>query len=267
MPWNVGAPKDDGFYMTEVSTGESKLWLSLNAILDTVGDRLGFEEEVGGGYFGFHVKWNPQGTRIAVIIRYTGRSGSAKRQAAMLTCDPQGNQLDVALDVPNWTGHHHNWCNDGESLIMNRKVDGILRFTRFGFDGSGFDVFGPEVIGSGHPTLARDMKHVLTDVKPWQAPAVDDGTVPLVGLIVRQAASLNWYVFTLISLIVRLKASYVWTYIHSGIEVDVLSSSMHVPMEREEFISQICLIFLTNNQILPAVLFLLIASISLLSKY
>ena len=77
-------------------------------------------------------------------------------------------------------GHHPNWCPDGENVMMNLKVEEErLRFVRARHDGAGFAAMSEAVVGSGHPTLHPDGRHVLTDVYLHEPLAFGDGTTPI----------------------------------------------------------------------------------------
>ncbi len=68
--WNGGAAEDDGFFLTDTTTGESRLIASIRQLLChsnppvRIGDPSQFE------IYGFHSKFNPQGDRLMLSLRW-----------------------------------------------------------------------------------------------------------------------------------------------------------------------------------------------------
>ena len=211
-PTNRGASKDDGIYITDTATGHSRLLVSLADIVTAQPQSFTGLDLSAGALYGFHVKWNPQASRIMFVIRWIGDAG--QRESFLITCDAHGKDIHTAIDAPTWRGGHHpNWCPDGSHIVMNlvertapnklsalrkflekatRKLsaklgkdlryfasDETIRFALFRHDGSERHFIGKPHLGSGHPTMSRDGEHVLTDAYPRERVAYVDGTVPL----------------------------------------------------------------------------------------
>ncbi len=188
VPENRGAPDDDGLYITDTRTGRTRLMFSLKAFSEVVpaAERAEFPD---GAYYAFHVKWNPAGTRIMFVLRYLPaggrRFGPFDRLRAfgmLITLRPDGSDARLALPARVWAkgGHHPNWCPDGETIMMNLKLDGLkMQFIRVHADGRelGLLVRGP--VGSGHPTLHRNGRQILTDSYQKEPAAFGDGTTPI----------------------------------------------------------------------------------------
>ena len=178
---NEGAPADDGLYITDIADGQQRLLVSLAQVVATALSAAEQEERRGGDYYAFHVKWNPQGDRLMLVLRWVpGDGGKMKHDVITLRAD--GSDLCAAIPEALWGrgGHHPNWCPDGEHVMMNLKEDGEhLRFVRARHDGSDFTVMSEAVPGSGHPTLHPDGRHVLTDVYLHEPLAFGDGTTPI----------------------------------------------------------------------------------------
>jgi len=191
IPVNHGAAEDDGIYLTNTTTGESRLLISIAQIANAAGVPLRDHKYERGDFYGFHVKWNPQGTRLLFVLRWLPRKwrpawlGQASRQDGLknvVTLDADGNNIRVAIPDAMWSngGHHPNWCPDGEHVLMNLNVHGDgLRFVRAKFDGSTCETLVPQVRGSGHPTIHPSGTHLVTDAYLKESPSFGDGTVPI----------------------------------------------------------------------------------------
>ena len=134
----------------------------------------------------------------------------------VFTMREDGSELFNAVPASEWEkgGHHINWFPDGERLSMNlnlsaanpgkhrlmktlRKVPILrrirsrlstarlysprnnLRFVKVNYDGTGLSRILDEVPGSGHPTIHRYGRHILTDAYAWEPVAFGDGTTPI----------------------------------------------------------------------------------------
>ena len=191
IPRNVGAAADDGIYLTSTATGKSRLLVSLAQIVAEAQPAFRRDRYKAGDFYGFHVKWNPQGTRLLFVLRWLPRRWGPnwlfkrRRQnglKSVITMNADGSDIRVAVPDSLWAkgGHHPNWCPDGEHLIMNLNChsDG-LRFVKVKYDGSTLETLAPSVRGSGHPTLHPDGRHLLTDAYQNEALAFGDGTTPI----------------------------------------------------------------------------------------
>jgi hypothetical protein len=188
IPVNRGAPHDDGIYLTDLDSGESRLLASIERIVREAGPPLDAVRRRRGDFYGFHVKWNPQGTRLMFVLRWLPRSWLPWKRTRremlkhVITLDADGSNARVAVSAERWArgGHHPNWCPDGEHVLMNLNTRGDgLRFARLRFDGSSCETLVPHVHGSGHPTLHPAGRHLLTDVYLTEKIAFGDGTVPI----------------------------------------------------------------------------------------
>jgi Tol biopolymer transport system component len=171
----------------DLQSGNSRLLVSLAQIVAAAVPPLPVARE-RGDFFGFHVKWNPQGTRLMLALRWLPRSllpwKRKRRYGAkhVITMNADGSDIRVAVSAERWAqgGHHPNWCPDGEHVLMNLNTRGDgLRFARLALDGSSCETLVPAVPGSGHPTLHPDGRHLLTDAYVDEPLAFGDGTAPL----------------------------------------------------------------------------------------
>jgi len=187
VPVNRGAPADDGIWITDLESGDTRLLVSLAEIVASVQPPLAAAGR-RGDFFAFHVKWNPQGTRLMLALRWLPRSWlpwkRKRRYGAkhVITLDADGGNVRLAVSADRWArgGHHPNWCPDGRHVLMNLNTQGDgLRFARLPLDGSECETLAPGVRGSGHPTLHPDGRHLLTDAYVDEPVAYGDGTSPI----------------------------------------------------------------------------------------
>jgi len=177
VPRNRGASPDDGLYVTDVATGRCRLLVSIAQIVEAVGDEINSD----GDFYAFHVKWNSRGDRLMLVLRVLPRGGG-RMQPNLVTLRADGTDIHLAIPARIWMrgGHHPNWCPDGDHLMMNLRLDRkAMRFVRARYDGSGLKPMTEAVLGSGHPSLHRDGRHIVTDAYPGEPVAFGDGTVPI----------------------------------------------------------------------------------------
>lgn len=206
---HAGAPGEDGLFISDTRTGETRLLLSLAKIVRTFPDEFSNLDLENGGLYGFHVKWSPDGSRLMFIVRWLAAGKIARRtRNYLITCDANGDDLHMPVNDARWQGGHHpNWCPDSRHIVMNLRFSSAprpiirlsaftekvlrrlsmrlpfqlnpLRFALLRYDGSQCRPVPGGVKGSGHPTLSPDLKYLLSDAYPYEDVAPGDGTVPL----------------------------------------------------------------------------------------
>ncbi|MFC0205006.1 TolB-like translocation protein [Novosphingobium soli] len=212
---NRGFADDDGVWSIDLDTGAATLVRSLASIARDLPEHFERFRTREGALYTFHTKWNWQGTRLMVVLRWI-EAGEGRGPAAscLVTMRPDGSDLHMAVGFSAWKGGHHpNWCPDGETIIMNLRdmtrtrrfarakmflqkatnriellkrvgmryysdVD-RLHFIRFRYDGSGLDILAPQRTGTGHPSLSPDQSYIVTDAYLREKGAYGDGTVPI----------------------------------------------------------------------------------------
>lgn len=182
IPRNQGAPSDDGIYLTDTQTGKCSLLVSLAEIFENAVPA--FEKDIyrDGDFYGFHIKWNPQGTRLQFVLRWVPKNKEQALLNNVITMNADGSNIRVAVPDSIWRkgGHHPNWCPDGEHISMNLRLhENGLSLVRVRYDGSNLRTFTDAVPGSGHPTLHPDGRHILTDTYCRAPFAFADGTTPI----------------------------------------------------------------------------------------
>ena len=190
---NAGPAEDDGFYLTDTRTGECRLLVSIRQLLEGSNPEIHVAGAGGMEIYGFHSKFNPQGDRLMLSLRWFP-AGDEPRFNAFRTCPGQtrfawitmcldGSAMHCAVGPEEWEkhGHHATWFPDGERISMNLDIDreGTVRFVQVDADGSGLGKMLDTVWGSGHPTVHPDGRHILTDTYTFETGAFGDGTIPL----------------------------------------------------------------------------------------
>ncbi len=206
---NRGAPSDDGLFLVDTHGDRHQLLLSFAEMYERLFHHFKGIRLDSGGFYGFHTKWSPSGDRILFIVRWRG-DGDRRYHTRnyLLSVRPDGSDLTMAINATRWrAGHHPNWCPDGEHVVMNlsgedyralhvrialfaaraarrlkipfRPSIAQLRFMTFRYDGSEMHVIAPRHMGSGHPTMHRDGRYLLTDAYPSEPVSFGDGTVPI----------------------------------------------------------------------------------------
>lgn len=166
LPKNVGAQDDDGLYLTDTLSGESRLLASFRRIVEETGLETKGPGLAQSAYYGFHAKWNADGSRLMFVIRKTPLADPTRRQSNVLTMNSDGSNIRIALHWRDWArgGHHPNWHPDGQRITMNlRDQEGVMRFVRFNYDGNERTTLGENLRGSGHPSLHRSGRYLLSD--------------------------------------------------------------------------------------------------------
>jgi hypothetical protein len=182
VPVNKGVVDDDGVYVTNTQTGESKMVASYQRIIDEAIPKIDVSRYGPGDFYGFHVKWNAASERIMVVVRFMPYS-DGKRRPMLITMTRTGDDIRVAIPASEWAdkgGNHPNWHPDGEHVIMNLDIDkqGEM-YVQARYDGTGLKKFTEIRANRGHPSIHPGGRYMISDVYPREAEAFGDGTAPL----------------------------------------------------------------------------------------
>ena len=181
-PVNSGAADDDGIYVTDTTTGACRLLVSFRDILEQAVPAYDSAQGADGDLYGFHVKWTPAGDRMMFVVRSVQRGPGARLVNNVVTLAADGTDIRLAITGSLWSrgGHHPNWCPDGRHVMMNLKYpESELRFVRAAYDGTGLGTMTDCVLGSGHPSLHPNGRHIVTDSYVGEPVAFGDGTTPI----------------------------------------------------------------------------------------
>jgi len=188
VPRNIGFSADDGLYITNADTGECRLLASINGVFEKAGIDKNKYKDIE--CYGFHCKYNPQGDRIMFSMRGFPKKDYEPWNAMsndtlfwVVTMKPDGSDMYVAVGPEEWHkgGHHTTWQPDGKRLSMNLAVDGGGRmfFMQVDYNGENYGKIHDTLMGSGHPTIHPDGRHIITDSYKYEPVAFGDGTVPV----------------------------------------------------------------------------------------
>ncbi len=199
---NVGPADDDGFYITDASSGESRLFASIRFLLEQAMPPVQIDDPKNQEIYGFHSKFNPQGDTLMLSLRwYSKDRGSLAQkfktkikriykntprvnpvQFAWVTMGVEGGPIHCAAGPELWRkgGHHANWFPNGKQISMNLNIDGDgMKLVQVNADGTGLRKMVEDVVGTGHPTVHLNGRHLVTDSYLSEYPSYGDGTVPL----------------------------------------------------------------------------------------
>lgn len=203
-----GLSESDGVFIIDNSTGNKQLLLNIKQITSSIFTEKELLKMAKGYFFCFHLKWNPQGTKIMLLLRWLNSIETKKSKNFLITFNSDGSDIKLVVSPKRWgQGHHPNWCPDGKNIIMNLTFDdyryvvpsfvnfcervarklGVrlytnaraLRLSMFRFDSDSFNNIGGQYYGSGHPTFNEKGNYSLTDSYPSERVAFSDGTVPI----------------------------------------------------------------------------------------
>ena len=189
VPRRIGAPEDTGVFITDTQTGQSRMLISLRdafhrATPYVLDDNLDSLES-----YVFHTKFSPDGQRIMFSTRRWPKEiehgfGMDHRKILfdIFTIRPDGTDLYNPVPHPYWIypGHHTTWTPDSQSLTLNLDLHRKgMKIWTVKQDGGDFRLLVDFAPGSGHPTLHRNGRHVLTDTYLREGFANDEGAIPL----------------------------------------------------------------------------------------
>ncbi|UCE07857.1 MAG: twin-arginine translocation signal domain-containing protein, partial [bacterium] len=182
VPVNKGLIDDDGVFVTNTTTGETRMIASYKRIVEEAIPRIDVSRYGKGDFYGFHTKWNAHSNRIMLVLRYMPENDK-KRKPMLITMMRDGGDIRVAIPASEWAdkgGNHPNWQPDGEHVMMNLFVDGKgLRFVGAKYDGTERKIMTTEPANRGHCTLHPSGKFIMTDAYPNESVAFGDDTSPL----------------------------------------------------------------------------------------
>jgi len=200
---NVGPVEDDGFFLTDTSTGEKRLLVSISDLLREAKPPVRLADPSQQEIYGFHCKFNPQCDLVMLSLRWfqKGRGSLTSRlrrkidrraarthetQFAWLTMGigvgARAGVVHCAVGPEQWRkgGHHATWFPDGRRISMNLNIDEDgMRFVQVCANGDHLRKMHDTAVGSGHPTVHPHGRYVLTDAYNRETVAFGDGTVPL----------------------------------------------------------------------------------------
>lgn len=182
--------EDEGLFIIDTRTGESKLLLSMKEIFESCYDEAYIKEKSDGECYLFHSKYSPSGDKIMFSTRWIPSSQHNMKnnickdemRFIIFTCDRDGGNLQVAVAEEHWLngGHHTTWHPNEKLLTMNIRKDwDDMKFATATLDGQNVKAMFDHISGSGHPTVHSSEKFLITDVYAHGPMVYGDGTAPL----------------------------------------------------------------------------------------
>lgn len=172
--------ESDGIWRTDLDTGRSELFLSVNEIVSALPEQ---DHLRGATYYIFNVKINRQGTRGFVVVFTRNTPKRAGWPPQLVTFDLDGQDIRLAMPDRLWRvgGHHPSWLPDGQNILMNLRRAGSnqMEFVRFGFDGSNMQTVAAGNKGGGHPSINPQYTHLITDAYVSETFLDKNGDVPI----------------------------------------------------------------------------------------
>jgi hypothetical protein len=190
---NVGAVEDDGFFLTDTSSGKSRMLVSIADMFSKAEPCILMDSPNEHEIYGFHCKFNPQGNRLMLSLRWYPKQDPSVFEMfngkfrlvryAWITMPVSAEFMHCAVGPEHWEkgGHHATWFPDGERISMNLNIEeDCMRFVSVDFNGNNLRAMREDIKGSGHPTVHPNNRNILTDAYLWEKEiSRGDGTLPL----------------------------------------------------------------------------------------
>jgi hypothetical protein len=176
------ASSSEGIWRTNLSTGKSELFLSIEDIVKKLPSQ---NELKNGKYYIFNVKVSSCGTKMFFILFSKKIPNRFGRAVQLVTCNIDGSNIKLAIPDEIWRrgGHHPNWTKHDNHIVMNLKVDNErLRLVKFNpaENNIAYKIIGnSNVVGSGHPSISPCGKYLITDAYVSDKLTDNDGYVPI----------------------------------------------------------------------------------------
>ncbi len=174
------AARDQGLWYTDLKTNRTRLLVSLAQVFEAMPDK---DAHKGLEFYLFHSKFNPRSNRIMQVVRLHDPNKPSPNYSYPLltTFDRDGTNFRIAIPWQKWKlgGNHPNWLPDGERILINLKIDNVMRLCMTRYDGSDFHLVNKTIVGSGHPSFEKTMRYIFTDAYTGESMTLPNGEVPL----------------------------------------------------------------------------------------
>jgi hypothetical protein len=160
-------PADDGVWICDLRTGQSKLVLSLAALYEKV---RGMSPLLEQKLLINHITFNPSGTRLVLLLRnFPSAEPRPKGQPAwrtvVFTVGRDGSDLRVL--VPPGMASHYHWRDDGTIVFWSDGPQGAQLYEISDTPSPQFTALDPAFFKrDGHCTYSADGRWMLYDSYP-----------------------------------------------------------------------------------------------------
>lgn len=159
-------PEDDGLFVMDLETGESRLIVSMAQVVND----FDHPEEMGIRPIWFnHVGFSPDDVRIFFLARYTVGGTGGPLNSAMFTVAPDGSDLRKVVDYDQAMSHFE-WKNNEEIVVTIEWEDLGRAFVIFTDGQDDHRLLDPKLVEDGHMTYSPDRRWLLSDIGPRSHP-------------------------------------------------------------------------------------------------
>ena len=153
---SVQFPKDDGLFLVDLETGQAKLLLSIQDVIEQVPE----VPEEGIEYFN-HILFSREGGKIFWLAR-----AIPNRNTTAFTINRDGNNLQRCFP-DGWGGSHFDWLNEEELMITCQYKAKSYGHILFSLGHDNYQRLGNGLLDyDGHGTFSPDENWMVTDTYP-----------------------------------------------------------------------------------------------------
>ena len=151
---------NDGIFLVDTGSGESRLIISLDQITK-ISPREEFPQSIH--YFN-HIEFNPSSTRFVFYHRWKSKAGSMEK-TRMYTAAPDGSDMYCLSD--HGIVSHYTWKDDNHLLAWAAHPLAGQKYYLYEDKTNHVTVVGDGVLTEdGHPSYSSDDRWILTDTYP-----------------------------------------------------------------------------------------------------
>ncbi len=155
------APEDNGVWLIDLASGESRLVLSIATVARAAGVKPAADQPIWIN----HVTFNPSGTRVLFLFRMrTGQANNAWT-TSFWTVNPDGSELECRIPLGGWVSHYA-WQDDRQ-LLVTTDMQGEKGFLLMEDHTPCWRRFGEGAMPSdGHACYSPDGRWIVCDTYP-----------------------------------------------------------------------------------------------------
>ncbi len=155
---DISLPDDDGLFLIDLQTGDSKLLVSYKQVRDLVPPIA--ENDIA--WFN-HTLFSRKGSKIFWLSR---QMDGNRRHTTSLTVNRDGTDLQRCFP-DDWHGSHFDWLNDDELMVTASYEGRQYGHVLFTVGEQNYKRLGNGLLDyDGHGTFSPDEKWMLTDTYP-----------------------------------------------------------------------------------------------------